>query len=61
MPRTMTEISANGRRSRGEMMGFAKGSTHPTGYNDTVRAENALNGIVGKRLMYRRPDESKIS
>jgi hypothetical protein len=43
------------------MMGFAKGSTHPTGYNDTVRAENALNGIVGKRLMYRRPDESKIS
>jgi hypothetical protein len=31
------------------------------GYNDTVRAENALKGIVGKRLMYRRPDEAEIN
>jgi transposase-like protein len=31
------------------------------GYNDTMRAENALKGIVGKRLMYRRPDEAKVS
>jgi hypothetical protein len=26
-----------------------------------VRAENALKGIVGKRLMYRRPDEAEIN
>jgi transposase-like protein len=31
------------------------------GINDSVRAENALKGIVGKRLMYRRPDEAKVS
>jgi transposase-like protein len=31
------------------------------GYNDTMRAEAALKGIVGKRLMYRRPDEAKVS
>jgi hypothetical protein len=31
------------------------------GYNDSMRAENALKGIVGKRLMYRRPDEAKVS
>jgi transposase-like protein len=31
------------------------------GYNDAMRAENALKGIVGKRLMYRRPDEAKVS
>jgi hypothetical protein len=26
-----------------------------------MRAEAALKGIVGKRLMYRRPDEAKVS
>jgi hypothetical protein len=31
------------------------------GYNDTMRSEAALKGIVGKRLMYRRPDEAKMS
>ncbi len=31
------------------------------GYNDTIRAENALKGIVGKRLLYRRPDDAKVS
>lgn len=31
------------------------------GYNDAMRAEDALKGIVGKRLMYRRPDEAKVS
>ena len=31
------------------------------GINDTIRSENALKGIVGKRLMYRRPDEAKVS
>src|SRR5258707_1134594 len=31
------------------------------GVNDTERSENALKGIVGKRLMYRRPDEAKVS
>ncbi len=31
------------------------------GYSDNMRAENALKGIVGKRLMYRRPDEAKVS
>jgi transposase-like protein len=31
------------------------------GINDTIRAENALKGIVGKRLMYRRPDEAKVN
>jgi transposase-like protein len=31
------------------------------GYNDSMRAENALKGIVGKRLMYRRPDEAKVA
>lgn len=31
------------------------------GINDSERAENALKGIVGKRLMYRRPDEAKVS
>jgi len=31
------------------------------GCNDAMRAENALKGIVGKRLMYRRPDEAKVS
>jgi transposase-like protein len=31
------------------------------GYNDAMRAEEALKGIVGKRLMYRRPDEAKVS
>jgi hypothetical protein len=31
------------------------------GINDTVRAENALKGIVGKRLTYRRLDEAKVS
>lgn len=31
------------------------------GINDTMRAEEALKGIVGKRLMYRRPDEAKVS
>jgi transposase-like protein len=30
------------------------------GINDTIRSENALKGIVGKRLMYRRPDETKV-
>ena len=29
--------------------------------NVSVRAENALKGIVGKRLVYRRPDEAKVS
>lgn len=31
------------------------------GYNDKMRGENALKGIAGKRLMYRRPDEAKVS
>lgn len=31
------------------------------GINDTMRSEEALKGIVGKRLMYRRPDEAKVS
>lgn len=30
------------------------------GYNDTMRAEAALKGIVGKRLTYRRPNEGKV-
>lgn len=30
------------------------------GINDTMRAEAALKGIVGKRLTYRRPNETKI-
>jgi len=30
------------------------------GYNDTMRAEAALKGIVGKRLTYRRPNEAKV-
>jgi hypothetical protein len=28
------------------------------GYSDAMRAEEALKGIVGKRLMYRRPDQA---
>lgn len=31
------------------------------GYSDAMRANKAMQGIVGKRLMYRRPDEAKIS
>jgi hypothetical protein len=31
------------------------------GANDTIRSETALKGIVGKRRMYRRPDEAKVS
>jgi hypothetical protein len=31
------------------------------GINDSERAENALKDIVGKRLMYHRPDEAKVS
>jgi hypothetical protein len=31
------------------------------GINHAERAENALRGIVGKRLMYCRPDEAKVS
>jgi hypothetical protein len=31
------------------------------GYNDAARAEEALKGIVGKRLMYRRPDEAQVN
>ena len=31
------------------------------GIDDTIRSENALKGAVGKRLMYRRPDEAKVS
>jgi hypothetical protein len=31
------------------------------GYNDTMRAEDTLKGIVGKRLTYRRPDEAKVN
>jgi transposase-like protein len=31
------------------------------GFNDTMRAEKAMKGIRGKRLMYRRPDEAKIA
>ena len=30
------------------------------GINDSVRAENALKGIVGKRLMYRRLTKPKF-
>jgi transposase-like protein len=30
------------------------------GVNDAMRAETALKGIVGKRLMYRRPDEAEV-
>jgi transposase-like protein len=31
------------------------------GFDDTMRAEKALQGIVGKRLMYRRPDEAHVN
>lgn len=31
------------------------------GYSDNMRAENALKGIVGKCLMYLRPDEANVS
>jgi hypothetical protein len=31
------------------------------GVNDAERAETARKGIVGKRLMYRRPDEAQVS
>jgi hypothetical protein len=31
------------------------------GVNDAMRAETALKGIVGKRLMYPRPDEAQVS
>jgi transposase-like protein len=31
------------------------------GYSDAARAEEALKGIVGKRLMYRRPDEAQVA
>jgi transposase-like protein len=31
------------------------------GFNDTMRAETALKGIVGKRLMYRRPDKAAVN
>jgi transposase-like protein len=31
------------------------------GVNDAMRAETALKGIVGKRLMYRRPDEAEVA
>jgi hypothetical protein len=30
------------------------------GYSDAMRAEKAMKGIVGKRLMYRRPDEANV-
>jgi hypothetical protein len=30
------------------------------GINDTMRAENLVEGIVGKRLTYRRPDQARI-
>jgi transposase-like protein len=30
------------------------------GFDDTMRAEKAMQGIVGKRLMYRRPDKAHI-
>jgi transposase-like protein len=31
------------------------------GFNDDMRAEKAMKGIVGKRLMYRRPDKASIA
>jgi transposase-like protein len=31
------------------------------GYSDAMRADKAMQGIVGKRLMYRRPDEAKVN
>jgi transposase-like protein len=31
------------------------------GVTDAMRAETALKGIVGKRLMYRRPDEAEVA
>jgi hypothetical protein len=31
------------------------------GINDAARAETALKGIVGKRLMYRRPSKAEIN
>jgi transposase-like protein len=31
------------------------------GIDDTMRAEKAMKGIVGKRLMYRRPDEAEVN
>jgi transposase-like protein len=31
------------------------------GFNDTMRAEKALKGIVGKRLTYRRPHKAHVS
>jgi transposase-like protein len=40
---------------------FRNNTRISVGYNDTMRSEAALKGIVGKRLMYRRPDEAKVS
>ena len=37
------------------------GAAKASAYNDAMCAEDALKGIVGKRLMYRRPDEAKVS
>jgi hypothetical protein len=31
------------------------------GFNDTMRAEKALKGIVGKRLTYRRPNKAHVN
>ena len=39
---------------------FRYGYRLKLGYNDAMRGEEALNGIVGKRLMYRRPDQAEI-
>jgi len=31
------------------------------GYSDAMRADKAMQGIVGKRLMYRRPSKAEIN
>lgn len=31
------------------------------GYTDTMRADKAMQGIVGKRLMYRRPSKAAVN
>ncbi len=31
------------------------------GWNDAMRAEKAMQGIRGKRLMYRRPDQAYVN
>jgi hypothetical protein len=39
---------------------FRYNSRISAGFNDTMRAEKALKGIVGKRLTYRRPNKAHV-